>query len=181
MSTAVVVGAGPNGLTAGALLAREGVQVTVFEAADEIGGGTRSAEGILPGLLHDHCSAIHPMAVSRRRERVSSVFAPVIHSTYSFLFVKLKESNVAIAFLFPRRAPMRSSGITSTRFSVLRFFAGTLIPLAFRAAAFFTSATTALSPGSSDSDVMRPSRPIAVTSGPPAPVSSDSFQKPKTQ
>ena len=63
MSTAVVVGAGPNGLTAAALLAREGVQVTVLEAADEIGGGTRSAEGIVPGLLHDHCSAIHPMAV----------------------------------------------------------------------------------------------------------------------
>lgn len=63
MSTAVVVGGGPNGLTAAALLAREGVQVTVLEAADEIGGGTRSAEGILPGLLHDHCSAIHPMAV----------------------------------------------------------------------------------------------------------------------
>ncbi|MFC4950681.1 phytoene desaturase family protein [Pseudonocardia sp. GCM10023141] len=63
MSTAVVVGAGPNGLTAAALLAREGVQVTVLEAADEIGGGTRTAEGIVPGLLHDHCSAIHPMAV----------------------------------------------------------------------------------------------------------------------
>jgi phytoene dehydrogenase-like protein len=63
MSTATVVGAGPNGLTAAVLLARTGVQVTVFEAADEIGGGTRTAEGIVPGLLHDHCSAIHPMAV----------------------------------------------------------------------------------------------------------------------
>ncbi|MET8249072.1 NAD(P)/FAD-dependent oxidoreductase [Streptomyces sp. NPDC005202] len=63
MSTAVVVGSGPNGLAAAAFLAREGVQVTVLEAADEIGGGTRSGEAILPGLLHDHCSAIHPMAV----------------------------------------------------------------------------------------------------------------------
>ena len=42
---------------------RAGVQVTVLEAADEIGGGTRSSEAIMPGLLHDHCSAIHPMAV----------------------------------------------------------------------------------------------------------------------
>ena len=38
-------------------------QVTVLEAADEVGGGARSSEAILPGLLHDHCSAIHPMAV----------------------------------------------------------------------------------------------------------------------
>jgi phytoene dehydrogenase-like protein len=63
MTTAVVVGAGPNGLAAAVALAKAGLQVTVLEAADEIGGGTRSSEAILPGLLHDHCSAIHPMAV----------------------------------------------------------------------------------------------------------------------
>ncbi|MDX2683502.1 phytoene desaturase family protein [Streptomyces sp. NY05-11A] len=63
MSTATVVGAGPNGLAAAIALARAEVEVTVLEAADEIGGGTRSGEAILPGLLHDHCSAVHPMAV----------------------------------------------------------------------------------------------------------------------
>src|SRR5258705_2258528 len=63
MSTATVVGAGPNGLAAAVALAKAGVQVTVLEAADEIGGGTRTSEAIIPGLLHDHCSAIHPMAV----------------------------------------------------------------------------------------------------------------------
>ncbi|MFE9096315.1 phytoene desaturase family protein [Streptomyces sp. NPDC007264] len=63
MRTATVVGAGPNGLAAAIALARADVRVTVLEAADVIGGGARSGEAILPGLLHDHCSAIHPMAV----------------------------------------------------------------------------------------------------------------------
>ncbi|GAF47561.1 hypothetical protein RW1_042_00040 [Rhodococcus wratislaviensis NBRC 100605] len=57
-----MVGSGPNGLAAAVALARRGVQVTVVEAADEIGGGTRSSEALVPGLLHDHCSAAHPMA-----------------------------------------------------------------------------------------------------------------------
>jgi phytoene dehydrogenase-like protein len=63
VTTAVVVGAGPNGLAAAVKLAKAGLDVTVLEAADEIGGGTRSGEAIMAGLLHDHCSAIHPMAV----------------------------------------------------------------------------------------------------------------------
>src|ERR1700759_2637810 len=63
MSTATVVGAGPNGLAAAITLAQAGLDVPVVEADDEIGGGTRSSEAIIPGLLHDHCSAIHPMAV----------------------------------------------------------------------------------------------------------------------
>ena len=63
MTTATVVGSGPNGLAAAVTLAKAGLAVTVLEAADEIGGGTRTFEAILPDLLHDHCSAIHPMAV----------------------------------------------------------------------------------------------------------------------
>ncbi len=64
MKRAVVVGAGPNGLVAAVLLARAGLEVTVLEAATEMGGGTRTVEGIRPGLLHDQCSAVHPMAVA---------------------------------------------------------------------------------------------------------------------
>ncbi len=63
MSTAIVVGAGPNGLSSAVALAREGVEVTVLEAAESIGGGTRTSELTVPGVLHDHCSAVHPMAV----------------------------------------------------------------------------------------------------------------------
>ncbi|MFG1811607.1 phytoene desaturase family protein [Streptomyces sp. NPDC049040] len=63
MTDAVVVGAGPNGLAAAVTLARSGVRVTVLEAGAEIGGGTRSSELTLPGLLHDHCSAVHPSGV----------------------------------------------------------------------------------------------------------------------
>jgi phytoene dehydrogenase-like protein len=64
MSSAIVVGSGPNGLACAATLASRGVEVTVIEAAETIGGGTRSAELTVPGLLHDVCSATHPMAVS---------------------------------------------------------------------------------------------------------------------
>lgn len=64
MTSAIVVGSGPNGLAAAASLARAGVEVTVLEAADTIGGGTRSSEYLVPGLIHDHCSAAHPMAIA---------------------------------------------------------------------------------------------------------------------
>ena len=62
MSSAVVVGSGPNGLACAATLADRGVGVTVIEAASRIGGGARSSELTLPGLLHDDCSATHPMS-----------------------------------------------------------------------------------------------------------------------
>ncbi len=61
--TAIVAGGGPNGLAAAITLAKAGLQVTVLEAAEEVGGGARSSEAIVPDLVHDHCSAIHPMAV----------------------------------------------------------------------------------------------------------------------
>ena len=63
MSSAIVVGSGPNGLACAVALAREGVEVTVLEAEDTIGGGARTEELTKPGLLHDVCSAVHPMAV----------------------------------------------------------------------------------------------------------------------
>ena len=65
MSTdAVVVGSGPNGLSAAIELARNGRSVTVVEANETIGGGCRSAELTLPGFVHDLCSAFHPMGAA---------------------------------------------------------------------------------------------------------------------
>lgn len=64
MTTAVVVGSGPNGLAAALTLAAAGVSVRVIEAADVFGGGARSSELTVPGLIHDECSAFHPFAPS---------------------------------------------------------------------------------------------------------------------
>ena len=64
MPDVVVVGAGPNGLSAAVVMARAGLSVEVFEAANKIGGGTRTTELMQPGHFHDVCSAVHPMAVA---------------------------------------------------------------------------------------------------------------------
>jgi len=61
---AVVVGAGPNGLSAAVEIARNGGSVLVLEAADTVGGGCRTQELTLAGFKHDVCSAIHPMAAA---------------------------------------------------------------------------------------------------------------------
>ncbi|HBG06204.1 MAG: FAD-dependent oxidoreductase [Geobacteraceae bacterium GWC2_58_44] len=57
----VVVGSGPNGLAAAIEMARGGFPVTLLEAAETVGGGTRTEQLTLPGYLHDICSAIHPL------------------------------------------------------------------------------------------------------------------------
>ena len=64
MTDAIVVGAGPNGLAAAILMAEAGRSVRVYEAEDQIGGGSRSEELTLPGFVHDTCSAIHPFGLA---------------------------------------------------------------------------------------------------------------------
>jgi phytoene dehydrogenase-like protein len=55
---AVIVGAGPNGLSAAIELARNDQRVLVVEGRETVGGGSRTAELTLEGFRHDVCSAV---------------------------------------------------------------------------------------------------------------------------
>ena len=61
----VVVGSGPNGLAAGVVMAAAGYKVKVYEAQPTLGGGSRTIDlGLAPGIKHDICAAVHPMALA---------------------------------------------------------------------------------------------------------------------
>jgi phytoene dehydrogenase-like protein len=59
---AIIVGSGPNGLSAAITLARAGLKVALIEGAGTAGGGCRTGELTRPGFRHDLCSAVHPLA-----------------------------------------------------------------------------------------------------------------------
>jgi phytoene dehydrogenase-like protein len=61
---AVVIGSGPNGLSAAITLADAGLSVLVIEAENEPGGGMRSAELTTEGFVHDVCSTVHPLGAA---------------------------------------------------------------------------------------------------------------------
>jgi phytoene dehydrogenase-like protein len=64
MKRAIVVGSGPNGLSAAIALARAGVPVTVYEAASVAGGSVRSEALTLPGFVHDAGAAVFPLTIA---------------------------------------------------------------------------------------------------------------------
>jgi phytoene dehydrogenase-like protein len=57
---ALVVGSGPNGLSAAITMAREGWHVLVLEAAERPGGAVATEELTLPGFHHDTFSSVYP-------------------------------------------------------------------------------------------------------------------------
>lgn len=61
---AVVVGSGPNGLTAAAVLAREGWEVDVYEGQPHPGGAAASAPALGTGTIVDLGAAGHPFGVA---------------------------------------------------------------------------------------------------------------------
>jgi phytoene dehydrogenase-like protein len=61
---AIVVGSGPNGLSAAIELARSGRSVLVLEAAERPGGAVATEELTLPGFKHDTYSAVYPAAAA---------------------------------------------------------------------------------------------------------------------
>jgi phytoene dehydrogenase-like protein len=61
---AIVVGAGPNGLTAANHLADAGWSVLVLEAQPEVGGAVRSDREVDPAFVHDTFSAFYPLAAA---------------------------------------------------------------------------------------------------------------------
>src|ERR1700730_10151852 len=79
---AVVVGAGPNGLSAAVTLAEAGLAVRGYEPAPAVGGGAPTEPLTLPGFRHDPCSAVHPLGAG------SPVFRSLPLERYGFEWVE---------------------------------------------------------------------------------------------
>jgi|APLak6261679142_1056127.scaffolds.fasta_scaffold00015_76 phytoene dehydrogenase-like protein len=85
---AVVVGSGPNGLSAAVALARAGRSVKVIEGQPTLGGGARTLPLTLPGFQHDLCSAIHPMAAASpffQELELRKLGVEFVHSPFAFV------------------------------------------------------------------------------------------------
>jgi phytoene dehydrogenase-like protein len=64
MTTATIIGSGPNGLSAAIVLASAGLSTTVLERNSQIGGACSTGETTLPGYRHDLGSSVYPLGIA---------------------------------------------------------------------------------------------------------------------
>lgn len=62
-SDCIVVGSGPNGLSAAILLQASGLKTHIIEKSQTPGGGLRSDDALGSNTIRDTCSAVFPMAI----------------------------------------------------------------------------------------------------------------------
>lgn len=116
MTSAVVVGAGPNGLVAANLLADAGWDVLVLEAQAAPGGAVRHAEVAAAGYRHDLFSAFYPLAA------VSPALAHLDLGAHGLVW---RRAPAALAHVFPDgRAAVIGTDPADTAASVEAFGAG---------------------------------------------------------
>ncbi|HEX7024896.1 MAG TPA: NAD(P)/FAD-dependent oxidoreductase, partial [Gemmatimonadales bacterium] len=113
---AVIVGAGPNGLVAGNVLADAGWRVLVLERNDVPGGAVRSAEIFGPGFTTDLFSAFYPLAAA------SPVFRALALEDHGLVWC---HAPAVLAHLLPDgRAAILSRDIVETASSLDAFAPG---------------------------------------------------------
>ncbi len=127
--TAIVIGGGPNGLTAAAMLAKHGVSVTVLEARDRVGGLCAPLEvgdGYrVPGLIHDTRGVregiVDVLGLARhgfkRRRKPLRICAPAADSDPIWLEADAIDGNVSDA---DRKAHRQLRGFIDRVAPVLR-------------------------------------------------------------
>jgi phytoene dehydrogenase-like protein len=93
---AVIVGAGPNGLSAAILLRQHGLSVLLLEAKDKIGGGLVTVRLTLPGFLHDVASTVLPMAAA------SPFFQSLPLNEFGLEFISPKRGSLTRLMMVPR-------------------------------------------------------------------------------
>jgi phytoene dehydrogenase-like protein len=77
---AIVVGAGPNGLTAAARIARAGYRVAVYERAPTVGGSTRTTSLMTPDVIHDVGATVVPFAAASPAFAALGLDLPLVFS-----------------------------------------------------------------------------------------------------